>query len=179
MLTRVQKDTIVRELKDLFQRSPILALFDYKGLSVQKISELRDQIRGLGGVLRVGKNTLLRIAIKEAGFEDTNLLNQISGTNAILYAKEDADPMQVLRAMVKFAKDQPFLVPKAAIFEGQVFIGETVVDLSKLPSREELYAMLCNRLHTPIYKTVYALNGILAKLLYALEAIKTEKEKIE
>jgi len=179
MLTRGQKETIVNELKDHFQRSPVLALLDYKGLSVQKISDLRDQIRGLGGVLRVGKNTLLRIALKESGFEDKAFLNHISGTNAILYVKENADPMPVMRAMVKFAKEQPFLVPKAAVFEGQIFEGEAIVELSKLPSREELYAMLCNRLQTPISKTAFALNGIITKLLYALEAIKTEKSKTE
>ncbi len=179
MLTRGQKETIVKELKDSFHSSPVLTLLDYKGLSVQKISDFRDQIRGLGGILRVGKNTLMRIALKEAGFEEETFLNHISGTNAILFVKENADPMPVLRAMVKFAKDQPFLVPKAAVFEGQVFEGEAIVELSRLPSREELYAMLCNRLQAPIYKSVFALNGILAKLLYALEAIKAEKSKTE
>jgi large subunit ribosomal protein L10 len=115
--------------------------------------------------------------LKEAGFDQEVFMDSIKGTNAILFVRKDADPMPVLRAFAKFAKEQPFVVPKATLFEGQVFEGNAVIELSKLPSRDELYAMLCNRLQAPISKFVYSLNGILSKLVYALEAIKAEKEK--
>lgn len=179
MLTRIQKQNIVKELKESLQASEIIVLLDYKGLSVRQISAFRDQLREKGGVLRIAKNTLLRIALKESGYTDATFHEKIQGTNAVLYVKKEGDASSVLRSFVKFSKDQPFIVPKAIVFDGAIYEGKQVGELSKLPSRTELYAMLCNRMQAPISKFVFSLNGILTKVVYALEAIKEKKSKTE
>eukprot|EP00828_Plagiopyla_frontata_P019994 TRINITY_DN2552_c0_g1_i1.p1 TRINITY_DN2552_c0_g1~~TRINITY_DN2552_c0_g1_i1.p1 ORF type:complete len:147 (-),score=22.41 TRINITY_DN2552_c0_g1_i1:45-485(-) len=96
-------------------------------------------------------------------------------TNAVLFVKEDGDPMDVLKALVKFEKDNKLPAIKVGSFEGVTYDAEGVRELSKLPSRIELLGMLANVMQSPIVGVTRALNGIILKLAYALNAVKDKK----
>lgn len=175
MLTRLQKEQMVNELTENLKASPVVVVADYKGLSVEKITEFRDAIREKGGKFKIYKNTLLKIALKNVGIEDEEFHSQLLNTNAVLFVKEDGDPMDVLKALVKFEKDNKLPAIKVGSFEGTTYDAEGVRELSKLPSRFELLGMLANVMQSPIVGVTRALNGIILKLAYALNAIKDQK----
>ncbi len=175
MLTRLQKEKMINELTESLKKSAVVVVSDYKGLSVAKITEFRNSIREKGGIFKVYKNTLLRIALKNVGIEDDAFHSQLMNTNAVLFVKEDGDPMDVLKALVKFEKDNKLPAIKVGSFEGVTYDAEGVRELSKLPSRIELLGMLANVMQSPIVGVTRALNGIILKLAYALNAVKDKK----
>ncbi len=176
MLTREQKRQIVEKLRDHFKQSPIVVLLDYRGLDVEKISNLRRKLYESGGHMQVCKNTLIKVALDESENANDEFYGYLKGPNAALYVEEDGDPMAVLKALVKFAKENDMPKIKAGLFEGEVYDEEGVKELSKMPSRTELLGMLANVLQAPITGLAASLNNIILKLPYALNAIKEKKE---
>lgn len=179
MLTRQKKEEIVSGLTEGLKSSSVIVIVNYKGMNVLKISNFRKLIRPMGGTLVVAKNTLVKISLKNSGFEDEELFSLLDSTNALLYVKDDGDAVGVLKALVKFEKDVKLPEIKGGFFEGVYYDADGIRELSKIPSREELLSMLLNRMQAPISKFVYGLNGIILKLAYALNAIKDEKSKNE
>lgn len=179
MLTRQKKEQIVFGLTEGLKNSSIVVIVDYKGMNVAKISNFRKLIKPMEGTLVVAKNTLVKIALKNSGFENDQLFSILDNTNALLYVKSDGDAVGVLKALVKFEKDVKLPEIKGGYFEGTFYDAEGIRELSKIPSRQELLSMLLNRMQAPISKFVYGLNGIILKLAYALNAIKEEKSKSE
>ena len=176
MLTKQQKVQIVGEIAETLKNSSIVLLVDYKGLSVEKISNLRGALRENGGTLRVAKNTLIKIALKQAGYEDEKLHDAVDETNALLTVSQEGDPMAVLKALVQFQKENKMPSIRLGAFEGKLYDEAGVVELSKLPSRDELLGMLLNRMQGPISKMVFGLNAIILKLVYAVNAVREKKE---
>lgn len=176
MLTKQQKEQIVNDLTDQLKKSPILVVVDYRGLSVKLISELRKMIRQDGGVLQICKNTLARRAMQNIDIQDVTLIDHLEGTNAFFYVKEDGDPIAALKQLVKFAKEKKKPKIKLGYFEGKVYDEAGVIEISKLPSRDQLLAMLFNTMQAPITGVVVAMSGIIRNLVYALNAVKEKKE---
>jgi large subunit ribosomal protein L10 len=176
LLTKEQKRQIVEGLCEGFKKSPVLVLVDYRGLNVEKISELRRKLYESGGRLQVAKNTLIKVALKEAGKENPDFDQYFEGPNAALYVDETGDPMATLKTLVKFAKDNGLPTVKSGLFEGEVYDAAGVEQLSKLPSRKELLGMLANVMQAPITGLAVSLNNIILKLPYAINAVKEKKE---
>ena len=176
MLTREQKREIVDKLRDHFKKTPIVVLLDYRGLNVEKISNLRRRLYESGGHMQVCKNTLIKVALDESEKANDEFYGYLTGPNAALYVEEDGDPMTVLKALVKFVKETEMPKIKAGLFEGEVYDEQGVIELSKLPSRTELLGMVANVLQAPITGLAASLNNIILKLPYALTAVKEKKE---
>ena len=176
LLTKEQKRKSVEKLRDQFKQSPIVVLLDYRGLDVEKISILRRKLSESGGHMQVCKNTLIKVALDESENANEEFYGYLKGPNAALYVNEEGDPMAVLKALVKFAKENNMPKIKAGLFEGEVYDEQGVIELSKLPSRTELLGMLANVLQAPITGLAASLNNIILKLPYALNAIKDKKE---
>jgi len=176
MLTKAKKEQIVHELTDNLQKSPILVVVDYRGLSVTLISELRKAIRQDGGVLQVCKNTLAKRAIQNIDIQDAALIDHLDGTNAFFFVKEGGDPIAALKQLVKFGKEKKIPEIKFGYFEGKVYNAEGMIEISKLPSRDQLLAMVLNTMQAPITGLVVAMSGIIRNLAYAIKAIQEKKE---
>ena len=176
MLTREQKRNIVEKLREHFKTSSIVVLLDYRGLDVEKISNLRRSMYESGGHMQVCKNTLIKVALDESEKANDEFYSYLTGPNAALYVDEEGDPMAVLKALVKFAKENDMPKIKAGLFEGEVYDEQGVIELSKLPSRTELLGMLANVIQAPITGLAASLNNIILKLPYALTAVKEKKE---
>ncbi len=176
VLTRPEKREIVEGLSSKIKVSPVIVLVNYRGLNVEKISDFRRQLLENKGHLQICKNTLIKVAVREAEKENEEISNLLQGPNAILYVEEDGDPMACLKTLVKFAKDNDMPEIKGGLFEGEFYDAEGIRELSKLPSREELLGMLANVLQAPIQGVAGALNNIILKLPYAINAVIDKKE---
>lgn len=181
MLTRSQKAELLKELEGVFKDSSIIMFLDFKGMSVAQSNALRSELfKNFEDKVsfKVTRNALIKTAIKNAGLNLEDYEKYLEGNTALFYTKE-ADPIEALKVLVEFKKKNKleFPVIKAGILEGKIFSTEEAEELSKLPSKEQLLAMLLGGLNAPISGFVGVLSGVLRKFLYALNAIKEEKEK--
>jgi large subunit ribosomal protein L10 len=168
------KEQIVAELSDKLARTKGAVLTTYRGLSVAQDTKLRRKLREAGVEYRVVKNTLTRIAAEKANI--TGLDQYLEGTTAIAISFTDpVAPAKILSEFVKELKGQGLEI-KAGIVEGKVIDVNGVKSLASLPSREVLIAQVLAGMQSPIVGLLNVLQGTTRNLVYALEAIRKQKE---
>ena len=147
-------------------------------MKVESITKFRDVLYeryDKKASFSITKNTLVRLALKNAGFDESEWSQDITNTTAVLTV-DDKDPIAAIRILVEFNKNNKILpIIKGGYLEKSYFAGDQSVELSKLPSRDQLVAMVVGGFAAPITGFVYTLNGVLTKFLYALNAIKDKK----
>lgn len=171
------KQAVVAQLKEQLESAKGVVLTSYKGLTVAQDTELRRELREAGVSYHVVKNTMLRIAAKEAGIE--GIEEHLEGTTAFAFSTEDAvAPAKVICGFIKKNKleDAEVLTVKVGMVEGKVIGVDEVEALATLPSREELIAKLLGSMNAPISNTVNVLQGVIRNAVYVLDAIRSQKE---
>ena len=171
------KQAVVAQLKEQLESAKGVVLTSYKGLTVAQDTELRRELREAGVSYHVVKNTMLRIAAKEAGIE--GIEEHLEGTTAFAFSTEDAvAPAKVICGFIKKNKleDAEVLTVKVGMVEGKVIGVDEVKALAALPSREELIAELLGSMNAPISNTVNVLQGVIRNAVYVLDAIRSQKE---
>ena len=171
------KQAVVAQLKEQLESAKGVVLTSYKGLTVAQDTELRRELREAGVSYHVVKNTMLRIAAKEAGIE--GIEEHLEGTTAFAFSTEDAvAPAKVICGFIKKNKleDAVVLTVKVGMVEGKVIGVDEVKALAALPSREELIAKLLGSMNAPISNTVNVLQGVIRNAVYVLDAIRSQKE---
>ncbi len=171
-MDRNQKTDLVSALNETFSKAKFAVVTDYRGLKVTELEELRSNLRENNAQFQIAKNTLLRLAVK--GTEYEALAEYFTGTTAVAVSFDE--PVGPAKALAKFAKDNEKLLIRSAGLEGSVLTADDVVALSKLPSKEELLAKLLGTMNAVPTGFVRVLNAIPQKLVYALGAIKDQKE---
>lgn len=172
-----KKQAIVAELKDQLTSAKGVVLTGYKGLTVAQDTELRRELREAGVSYHVVKNTMLRLAAKEAGIEGFD--EHLEGTTAFAFSAEDAvAPAKVICEFIKNNKldENEVLAVKVGTVDGKVIDANEVKALAALPSREELIAKALGSMNAPISNTVNVLQGIIRNAVYVLEAVRAQKE---
>ncbi len=153
------------KVAELVKGSVAGVIVDYKGITVEEDTKLRKELREAGVTYFVEKNTMLRIAFKDAGLD--SLCDVLEGTTAI--AVSDSDQTAPARILGKFAKDHDDKFNlKAGYVDGVIYDAKGVEALSKIPSKETLLAQLVGSLQGPMQK--------LAATLKALADKKAEEE---
>ena len=170
----LQKTEIVNELTQKFQDSPGIYLTKYTGMNVAQATNLREQFRKNEVLYLVSKNTLTKIAAKNAGYE--NKLDEfLTGQIGIAYALNDPTaPARVIRNFEKENRDSTIEV-MGLVFEGELCSAEKYKELADLPTRDELLAKLVGGLNQPMTKLVSTLNGAMSKLAIVLSSLKESK----
>ena len=171
------KQAVVAQLKEQLESAKGVVLTSYKGLTVAQDTELRRELREAGVSYHVVKNTMLRIAAKEAGIE--GIEEHLEGTTAFAFSTEDAvAPAKVICGFIKKNKleDAEVLTVKVGMVEGKVIGVDEVKALAALPSREELIAKLLGSMNAPISNTVNVLQGVIRNAVFVLDAIRSQKE---
>ncbi|MEU4288748.1 50S ribosomal protein L10 [Kribbella sp. NPDC026596] len=136
-MARPDKAAAVAELTDEFRSSNGAVLTEYRGLTVAQLRELRTAL-GDNVNYAVVKNTLTKIAAKDAGVESFDSL--LEGPSAIAFIK--GDPVVAAKSLRDFAKAHPLLVIKAGVLEGKALGTDEINKLADLESREVLLAKL-------------------------------------
>lgn len=170
---KIQKYKIerVEAIKEKLQKSSDVLLADYRGLNVAQVTELRTRLREKEASFTVVKNNLAQIAFKELNMP---LIEEyFKGPTAMTLIKADAGP--VAKVLVEFSKNAP-LTFKGGVIGGKAFSAEQVSELSKLPGRDQLIAMLMGTMNAPLKNLMYAMNGVIQKLVRTLQAVADKKE---
>jgi large subunit ribosomal protein L10 len=136
-MARPDKAAAVAELTDEFRSSNGAVLTEYRGLTVAQLRQLRT---ALGDEVNyaVVKNTLTKIAAKDAGVESFDSL--LEGPSAIAFIK--GDPVVAAKGLRDFAKANPMLVIKGGVLDGKALGSDEINKLADLESREVLLAKL-------------------------------------
>jgi len=172
-LNRDEKASVVEELREKFARATIALATDYRGLTVPVFQKVRRELKNSNAEIRVAKNTLLRRAVEGSSFE--NLKEHFQGTTAITVSYDD--PVSPAKILTDFAKENPQLVIKGAVLNGNLLSAEEISALAKLPSREVLFAQLLMLMQAVPTNFLQVLAGVPRKLLYLLQAVKEQKEQ--
>ena len=175
-MARPDKAAKVEELVDKFNNSAAAVLTEYRGLTVKDLQDLR---RSFGGdaTYAVAKNTLARIAAKEAGLE--GLEESLTGPTAIAFITGDV--AAVTKGLKNFAKDNPSLAIKGGVMDGNILDAKAVLKLADLESREVLLAKLAGGLKANLSKAAFAFAAPaskIARLAGALEAKAKENPDV-
>jgi len=166
-----QKKEVVKELSEKIKGAKSMVFADYRGLTVEQDTELRNALRSAGIDYKVVKNTLTRFAMKENGL--VGLDSYLNGPTAM--AVSDTDPVAPAKVLAEYAKKYEKLELKAGVVEGKVIDVAGIKALAELPSREVLIARVLGGFNAPISGFVNVLNGNLRGLVVALNAIAEQK----
>jgi large subunit ribosomal protein L10 len=167
-----EKEAVVAEIKDRFTAADSVILADYRGLSVKDMQDLRAKLRESGGEMKIYKNRLTEIAVRELALPNMDELLQ--GPTAFVFAQ--GDPVAPSKALAAFAKEHDVLEIKGGLIENRLLEVGEIKTLAALPSREELLAKLLGTLQNPAAKTVRVLNGPGTAIARVLGAIADQKQ---
>ncbi|MHC1760290.1 MAG: 50S ribosomal protein L10 [Negativicutes bacterium] len=172
MVIRPEKVAMIAEIKTTMQNAKGLVLADFRGIKVAQDTKLRRKMREAGVEYSVIKNNMASIAAKEAGIE--GLDNYLKGPLAMVSSKND--PVAPAKLISEFIKDNRIMEIKGGLVEGKVIDADAVKALANLPPREVLIARLLGSMQSPITGFVNVLQGNIRNLVYALDAVRQQKE---
>ena len=171
-LSLEQKQAMVSEVVAKLAGAQAVIVAEYRGLNVERVTQLRSRARKSGLYLRVLKNTLARRAVKGTPFE--KLTEQLSGPLIYGIAR---DPVAGAKVLSEFAKEHEQLVIRGGAMPNTVMSAKDVKALALLPSREELLAKLMGTMQAPVTKLVRTMNEVPGKFVRTLAAYRDSKEK--
>ena len=156
-MTKLQKNEIVEALTNEFKGSQAIVVADYRGTSHKNLEALRIAAKEVGAKVQVAKNSLVGIAIKNAGHEELELV----GTNIFIWSEDQINACKVADKFATSNKDT-FSI-KAGVIEGKAADAATVNAFAKLPGREELLGMLASVWMAPVRNFTIGLDALRIK----------------
>ncbi|MDO4904137.1 MAG: 50S ribosomal protein L10 [Lautropia sp.] len=170
-LNRNEKAAVIEEVSAQIAQAGSIVVAEYRGLTVEKITQLRKQARESGVYLRVLKNTLVRRAVQGTPFE--KLADQMVGP--LIYGIS-VDPVAPAKLLANFAKANDQLVIKGGAMPNSVMDVAGVQALATMPSRDELLAKLLGTMQAPVATFVRTLNEVPTKFVRGLAAVRDKQE---
>lgn len=171
-MTRSEKEQAIASLQEKFSKAQGMFFTDFTGITVERITELRRDLRKAGIEYLVVKNTLAKKALEQVSGYDA-VVPVLKGATAVAFAYEDAAaPAKILQ---KFKEKNEKLISKLCVMEGQVYDGSKLSELAKIPSRPELVASILGSLDSPISGVVGTINAVLRDVVGVVDAIEKQK----
>ena len=152
----------VKKLADQMKDAKLILLTDYRGISVEDVTNLRKDLREKSTEYKVIKNNITRRALEECGIKELDSV--LEGPTAVIMTNEDF--LEPTKAIYEFTKKNDYYKIKGGVVEGKVMTAEEIITLAKLPSRQDLLSMLAGGLLANI-----------SKFAVALEQVRLQKEK--
>ena len=153
-----KKETLVQAAAEKFESAASVVIVDYRGLTVEEVTNLRKQLRDAGVEMKVIKNSILSRAAKKVGLD--GLDEVFTGPTAVAFSDDVVAPAKIID---EFAKDAKALEIKGGVIEGKVSSVEQITALAKLPNREGLLSMLLSVLQAPVRNVAYAVKAVAEK----------------
>ncbi len=164
---KVEKvDKLKNEIKDFSS----FVFTNYRGLNVQQINSLRNDLRGKGAEFHVVKNRMVKRVFDDMGLNEMGQF--LVDPTALAYFNTDIS--EILKILVQTAKDTS-LELKGGYTDGTVLSAEEIEKISTLPSRETLIGQTVGLLNSPIAGLVFVLGGVVSKFVRTLKAVEESK----
>lgn len=169
---RADREKQVQELHELFSGIEMAVLTDYRGLTVEEISDLRTKLRDAEARFRVVKNTL---SIRAADGTPLEAVKEyFTGPVAILYTA--GDPVGPAKALMEFIKANDKLEAKVGILSGIAIETADIKRLAEMPSKDVMIAQALGSMNAPVTNFVRTLSEIPASFVRVLGSIQRQKE---
>lgn len=172
-MNRSTKERVVTELHKKLKDVNLLILADYSGIKVKDITDLRNGLRKADSELKVVKNNLLSIALKNTEF--ALLDNYLKGPRALMM--NFGDVVEPTRILVEFAKKNDRLEIEAGVLDGTLLSREQILALAALPSRDILLGKFLSVLVGVQTQLVTVLSAVPRGFVQVLEAHRVKKEE--
>ena len=163
-MPKPQKVEKVSELTQRFKNAQGTMFADFRGLTVKDATELRRALQGAEASLVVAKNTLTKLAVRDAGLAEAEYL--LEGPTAMAFIS--GDPVAGAKAIVDAGRRFPALVLKGAVLEGRVLGPDDARALATLEAREVSVAKVAGMLQAPLARISFLLQAPLQRVAYAL-----------
>ena len=170
-LTLTEKKAVVEEVAKIATNSLSAVTAEYRGLTVDKLTELRKTAREKNVYLRVIKNSLAKRAVSGTEFE----CMQETFTGPLIFAFSQTEPGSAARLIKDFAKENDLLKAQALAIGGKLLDASDLERLASLPTKDEAISMLLSVMKAPVGKLARTLNEVPGKLVRTLAAVKDAK----
>jgi large subunit ribosomal protein L10 len=172
-MARADKVAAVTELTERFQSSNGAMLTDYRGLTVAQLAELRRSL-GENATFTVVKNTITKIAAKDAGLEE-EISSLLTGPSAIAFV--EGDVVETAKGLRDFARAHPHLVIKGGVLDGAALTPAEITRLADLEPREVLLAQLAGAMKASMARAAATFNALPVQLAQLAEALRVKREE--
>jgi len=171
-LTLEQKKAVVAQVAEAAKTAHSAVAAEYRGITVEKMTEMRARARNEGVYLKVAKNTLVKRAVEGTDFEC--MAEELSGP--LLFAFSMEDPGSAARLIKSFAKDEEKLDVRLVAMGATLYDAAELERLASLPTRDQAIAMLMGVMKAPVEKFVRTLAEPHAKLVRTVAAVRDSKQ---
>jgi large subunit ribosomal protein L10 len=167
-----QKEAIVAEVAEVAKGAYSAIGAEYRGLTVQQMTDLRVEARKAGVYVRVVKNTLAKRALQGTDF--ACMEGGLIGPLVLAFSQED--PGSVARVAQAFAKEHDKFQVKLIAIGGKLLDPSELGTLAKMPTYEEAISLLMAVMKAPVQKLAATINEVPGKLVRTLAAVRDAKE---
>ena len=172
MSTKAFKENKISQMKEKIDKAQVAIVTEYKGYTVEEITNLRRALQKEDGDYMVTKNTLAKLAIKGTPYEV--LAETLKGPIAIAFGF--GDQVAPAKALSKFIKDTKKGEILAAAMDGKLMSAKDAEALANLPSKAEIYAKMLGCINSPASGIVGGINGVMSALVRAVAAVRDTKQ---
>ena len=166
-----EKEAKVSEITEKLKKTPSVILVDFRGIGVIDLNHLRKQLREKNAEIKIVKNRLTKIALKNAGCD--GLDEFLAGPTALTFGYDC--PVGAAKVLTEFAKKNERLKIKAGLLDKKYISQEVILQIAKTPPKEELIARLLGSLNSPAAKLCQVLKSSVSGIAYALKAVAEAK----
>lgn len=171
MATKAFKENKINEIKEKLSKAQVAVVTEYKGFSVDEITDLRRQLQKEDGDYMVTKNTLAKIAVKGTAYEV--LTDVFKGPIALAFGfKDQVSPAKAVNNFIKEVKKGEII---AAALDGKLLSADEAKALANLPSKEEIYAKMLGCINSPASGIANATNSVITQLVRTMAAVRDAK----
>lgn len=171
MATKAFKQDKIKAIKEKLEKAQVAIVTEYKGLSVEEITNLRRKLQKEDGDYTVTKNTLAKLAVKGTEFEV--LVDCFKGPIALAFGfKDQVSPAKVVASFIKEAKKGEIV---GAALDGKLLSADEAKALATLPSKEEIYAKMLGCINSPASGIANATNSVITQLVRTMAAVRDAK----
>lgn len=173
-MARPEKVAVIDEFKGHLEKAQGVYVADYQGLNVEQVTQLRAAMRAENVKMRVAKNTLVKRAMKESGYEELSEL--LTGPNAFVFGFDD--PVVPARIIKEFKQKGRLQKPEVVgfVMDGTFMPGERFGEVADLPGKQELIAKVVGSIQAPLSSLVFTFHGILREFVGTLDALAEQKK---
>lgn len=170
-MARPEKTAVVDAVRERLRETNAAVLTEYRGLDVAELAQLRARLRESDAEYKVVKNTLTRLAARDAGVDIPDEL--LTGPTAITFCA--GDPVAAAKVLRNFSREHPSLVLKGGLFEGRVLGAEETLRLAELETREQMLTRLAGMFQSIVAQPARLAQANLSKAARLFAALQTER----